>query len=180
VFKHSNKYTLYFVLDLLKMNYVWIIVIIVIIIIICVLENQYYQSGNKQSFRCPNKFEVETLKLDGGKTEKILIYNVKYLKDKSKLGFDENDYKYTYKPKILMRTRFTQPFKESLNAFKNINKDTMITDAVDGLLPYFNYVNNLLTAESNYRVLSNVPNLKTTSNEEYIYVKFDDEDNEVE
>ena len=151
------------------MNYIWIIIIVLIIIIICIIENKRCQSTYKQTFKCPNTFEVYKLKLNDSENEEdILIYNTKDF-DKSKIN--TSDYKYTYKPKILMSTRIIKPIKKSLNIFKNIDKDTMITDAVEGVLPYFNYANELLVAESKYRVLSNIPNLKTTSNEEYIYIK---------
>ena len=155
------------------MSFVWLIIIVIIIIVVCIIENQNYQlGGDKQIFKCPNKFEVYKLKNVDGEDNKILIYNTGF--DKS--GINMGDYKYTYKPKILMTTRILQPFKQSFSTFKNIDKDTLVTDTVEGFLPYFNYTNSLLGAESKYRVLSNIPNLKITSNEEYIYVKNIDAD----
>ena len=148
------------------MSFTWIIIIVVIIIIICVIENRYYQSSDKQSFKCPNKFEIYTLKLNDS-DDKILIYNTEIDKSAVNMG----DYKYTYKPKILMTTRIVQPFKQSFKIFKNIDKDTIVTDSVEGFLPYLNYTNELLGAESKYRVLSNISGLKITSNEDYIYIK---------
>ena len=155
------------------MGFIWIIIIVIIIVIICVIEKQYYQSGNnKQIFKCPNKFEICTLNIkDKNLDNKILIYNTEIDKSEVNMG----DYKYTYKPKILMSSRILQPFKESMKVFKHIDKDTIVTDTVEGFLPYFNYANTLLGAESKYRVLSNIPNLKITSNEEYIYVKLDED-----
>ena len=182
------------------MNFTWIIIIVIIVIIVCVVENQHYQSGgNKQIFKCPNKFEIHTLKnvgtpsdlrgradlessildtsyVDVEKSEdnKILIYNTEIDKSSINMG----DYKYTYKPKILMSTRILRPFKQSMNVFKHIDKDTIVTDTVEGFLPYLNYTSSLLGAESKYRVLSNIPNLKITSNEDYIYIKLPDKKDE--
>lgn len=157
------------------MNFTWIIIIVIIVIIICIIENQHYQSGgNKQIFKCPNKFEIHTLKnvdVEKSEDDKILIYNTEIDKSSINMG----DYKYTYKPKILMSTRILRPFKQSMNVFKHIDKDTIVTDTVEGFLPYLNYTSTLLGAESKYRVLSNIPNLKITSNEEYIYIKLPDE-----
>ena len=154
------------------MRFVWIVIIVIIIIIVCIIENQYYLlGGNKQVFKCPNKFEICNLKVkDKDLDNKILIYNTEI--DKSQINMGE--YKYTYKPKILMTTRILGPFKESINTFKHIDKDTIVTDTVEGFLPYFNYANVLFGAESKYRVLSNIPNLKITSNEEYIYIKLNE------
>ena len=151
----------------------WIVIIVIIIIIVCVIENQYYQYGsNKQTFKCPNKFEICKLNVNDEKLDnKILIYNTEIDKSQINMG----DYKYTYKPKILMTTRLLKPFKDSLNIFKHADKDTIVTDTVEGFLPYLNYANFLLGAESKYKVLSNIPNLKITSNEDYIYVKLSDD-----
>ena len=160
------------------MNFTWIIIIVIIVIIVCVIENQHYQlGGNKQIFKCPNKFEIHTLKnadVENSEDNKILIYNTEIDKSSINMG----DYKYTYKPKILMTTRILRPFKQSMNVFKHIDKDTIVTDTVEGFLPYLNYANSLLGAESKYRILSNIPNLKITSNEEYIYIKLPDVKNE--
>lgn len=173
------------------MRFIWIVIIVIVIIIICVIENYNYQSGgNKQIFKCPNKFEIHTLEnvgapsdlntsyvnVDNSEDNKILIYNTEIDKSSINMG----DYKYTYKPKILMTTRILKPFKQSINVFKHIDKDTLITDTVEGFLPYLNYANTLLGAESKYRVLSNIPNLKVTSNEEYIYIKLPNTNDENE
>ena len=158
------------------MSYIWIVIIVIIIIIVCIIENQYYQYGsNKQLFKCPNKFEIYELNVnDKNLDNKILIYNTEIDKSKVNMG----DYKYTYKPKILMTTRILKPFKDSINIFKHADKDTIVTDTVEGFLPYLNYVNFLLGAESKYKVLSNIPNLKITSNEDYIYIKIPDDNSE--
>lgn len=160
------------------MRFIWIIIIVIIIIIVCVIENRRNQLGDKQIFKCPNTFEIYKLKLPEEPSanyedanDKILIYNVDEF---NKSQIDISQYKYTYKPKILISTRIVKPFKESINIFKHIDKDTMVTDTVEGFLPYFNYANELIGAESKYRILSNIEGLKATSNEEYIYIKLPD------
>lgn len=144
-----------------------IIVVVVVILVICIIENTYYKSKIKQVFKCPNEFDVYDLDLDGVK-DSILIYDVRSFNTKAR---DITKYKYTYKPKILFSSRVVKPLKDSLDVFKQFDKDSMLTDTVEGVLPIINYTDKLIGAESNYRVLSNLPNLKITSNEDYIYIK---------
>jgi len=156
------------------MSITWLIIIIVIVIIICVIENIFYSHKIRYKFKCPNTYEIkeiETVDDDGDSFKSdILIYNLRYEKElKKKTNIEK--YKYTYKPKILISSRIIKPFKDSVKSFKNIDKDTLITDTVEGFLPYVNYASGVLNNESHYRVMSNIPNLKITSNEDYIYIK---------
>jgi hypothetical protein len=63
------------------------------------------------------------------------------------------------------------PIKQSVNTLKNIDKDTFITDITTSIRPYLNLAVNVVDFESDYTVLSNIPNLKIISDENYIYIK---------
>ena len=72
---------------------------------------------------------------------------------------------------MLLLTRLIKPVKESCKTFKNIDKDTAITDIAEGVVPYINYMDNMIQPSNNYKVLSNIPDLKITTDNEYVYIK---------
>ena len=140
-----------------------IFILLIIVIIICVIENSRFYSSSKIKYKCPNTYEIYNYK-----TDKILIYNDKYL-NTNKVNIEE--YKYQYKPKILISTRLVNPFKQSIKTLKNIDKDTIATDITSSVKPYLNFIVNTIDFESGYTVLSNIPDLKIISDENYIYIK---------
>ena len=144
-------------------GFIIIIIIILILLILSKFENKLNQS-NKQSFKTPNTYIKAKLK-DG---DEILIYAKSHEKDIEQF---KNNYKYSYDPKVLISTRLNKPFKESFETFKNIDKDSIITDTVGSVIPLLTYSNSLFNFNSGYKVLSNLDNLKVTSDENMIYIK---------
>ena len=151
------------------MSYIWVVIIVIILIV----ENVYYNTKIRYKFKTPNTFdihEIEVLDNDGDTVKNdVLIYNVSYSKELNKSYFDK--YKYTYEPKMLLLTRLIKPVKESCKTFKNIDKDTAITDIAEGVVPYINYMDNMIQPSNSYKVLSNIPDLKITTDNEYVYIK---------